>query len=173
MNSLADYQRSMRDLIKGRPGPNLQDPHLAQVAESPGLALLKDIAVWWRAFAVEGHCVLTTRLLKKLGIFDACVDSFYRTQNVSPYTELAGEQFLLMMKNHSEPLVAAVASFELALLKVKMGDVHEYCIVWDRDPSDVFAGLTSGSDLPAPEPHRRYETYISRDIPGLVRVDYG
>jgi hypothetical protein len=171
MNSLADYQRDMLDLIKGRPGPDLQDPHLALVADSRGLVVLKEIAVWWRAFAVDNHCVLTSRLLKKLQVFDQCVEWFYRSQNVSPYNELAGEQFLLEMSRHTEPLVRAVAQFELALHRVKQGDASEYCIIWDRDPAEVFDSLTSVDEIPLPGPKDLYHTYISRNIPGLVRCE--
>lgn len=171
MTSLADYQRSMLHLLKDRPGPDLQDPHLAVVASSPGLALLKDIAVWWRAFAVDSYCVLTSRLLKKLQIFDQCVEWFYRSQNVSPYNELAGEQFLREMGRRPESLVRAVAQFELALHLVKQGDANEHLIRWDCNPGAVFDRLTSADDLPLPDPDGEYHTYISRDIPGLVRCE--
>jgi hypothetical protein len=170
MSTLADYQRNLRDLIKGRSGPPPGDRHLAEVAGSPGLTLIREIAVWWRTLAVEGSCPWTTRLLKRLGIFQERVNDFYREQNVSPYVEKAGEQFLLELSAHSHPVVSALARFELALLKVRQGDTREYVVDWDRNPDAVFASFTTGHDLPATEAGR-YRTYISRDIPGLVRCD--
>lgn len=170
MNSLAEYQKNLRDLIKGRAGPPAGDQHLAEVAQSPGLAAIREIAVWWRTLAVEEYCPWSTRLLRRLGIFPETVKAFYRGQNVSPYVEKAGEQFLLELGSHAHPVVAALAQFELAMLKVKQGDTREYTVDWDRNPDGVFACVTTGSELPPAEADQ-YKTYISRAIPGLVRCD--
>jgi hypothetical protein len=67
-------------------------------------------------------------------------------------------------------VVAALAQFELAMLKVKQGDTLEYTVDWDRNPDGVFACVTTGSELPAAEADQ-YKTYISHAIPGLVRCD--
>jgi hypothetical protein len=170
MNSLADYQKNLRDLIKGRAGPPAGDEHLAEVAQSPGLTLIREIAVWWRTLAVEEYCPWSTRLLRRLGIFKKTVESFYSSQNVSPYVEKAGEQFLLELSGHPHPVVAALAQFELAMLKVKQGDTQEYTVEWDRNPDGVFACVTKEGDLP-PADEDMYRTYISSEIPGLVRCD--
>jgi len=170
MSTLAEYQRHLRDLIKGRSGPPPGDRHLAEVAQSPGLTLIREIAVWWRTLAVEGYCPWSTRLLKRLGIFQQSVKQFYSEQNVSPYVEKAGEQFLVELSGHAHPLVTALARFELAILKVKQGDTTEYTVDWDRNPDAVFVSFTTGHDLPASEAYI-YRTYISRDIPGLVRCE--
>jgi hypothetical protein len=170
MDTLADYQRSLRDLIKGRSGPPPGESHLAEVAQSPGLSLIREIAVWWRTLAVDSYCPWSTRLLRHLGIFKECVEKFYCGQNVSPYVEKAGEQFLLELSGHPHFVVSALARFELALLKVRKGDTEEYTVEWDRNPDAVFAWLSSGDDLPEPEADR-YRTYICHNIPGLVRCD--
>jgi hypothetical protein len=119
-------------------------------------------------FAVESTCHWTARLLKKLGSFERAVGDFYRGQNVSPYAEKAGEQFLYQMSASQEPLVFAMARLELALMRVKQGSADEYLVEWDRNPELVFAALQSGGSLPPAEPGVRYRTYISRDIPELV-----
>lgn len=170
MDTLADYQRNLRDLIKGRSGPPSGDRHLLDVAQSPGLTAIREIAVWWRTLAVESYCPWSTRLLRHLGLFQGCVEKFYCGQNVSPYVEQAGEQFLLELSGHANPIVSALARFELALLKVRKGDAQEYTVDWDRNPDAVFGSLAAGGDLPAPE-EDRYRTYISHSIPGLVRCD--
>jgi hypothetical protein len=173
MNTLAEYQKSMLALIKGRPMPPLpqRDRHMAELEQSRGLELLREIAVWWRGFAVESTCPWTARLLKRLGSFEAAITEFYREQNVSPYVARAGEQFLFQMSAHPEPLVHAMARLELALMRVKQGSADEYLVQWDRNPELIFQALRSGSDMPSIETGVCYETYISRDIPGLVRCD--
>jgi hypothetical protein len=176
MSTLAEYQRTMLALIKGRAVP-LQtmpmrtDQHLLELAHSRGLGLLREVAVWWRGFAVESACPWTARLLKKLGSFQSCVEAFYRGENVSPYVEKAGEQFLFKMSASREPLAHAMARLELALMRVRQGSGDEYLVEWDRNPELVFQALRSGSELPAAEPGTRYCTYISHDIPELVRCE--
>jgi len=171
MTTLAEYQKTLLDLMKGRAAAGFTDPHLAELAQSPGLGLLREIAVWWRGFAVETNCPWTAQLLKKLGDFDPKVERFYRGQNVSPYVEKAGEQFLQQMSSSPQPLVAAMARFELALMKVKQGSADKHCVEWDRDPEQVFQFLKSARDLPPTEPGLIYRTYIARDIPELVRCE--
>lgn len=171
MQTLAEYQKSMLALLKGRPMPVIPDQHLAELAQSRGLGLLREIAVWWRSLAVESACPWTARLLKKLGCFEASVETFYRGQNVSPYVEKAAEQFLFVMSASPEPLVFAMARLELALMRVRQDSADQYLVEWDRSPELVFQCLRLGGELPPPEPDASYRMYISRDIPQLVRCE--
>ena len=171
MSTLADYQRGVRDLIKGRNARTPEDPHLAAVAGSPGLAAIRKIAVWWRSFGVENYCVFTAQVLKKAGIFDSSVEEFYCTQNVSPYVEKAGEHFLALMSTHPDPLVAEMGQLERALLKVRRGDPGEFQLEWDRNPDAVFHALATKSDLPPAETGCAYKLTVSGAIPGLVRCE--
>ena len=168
---LAEYQKAMLDLLKNRASASFSDPHLAEVVHSPGLGLLREVAVWWRGFAVDSACPWTAGLLKKLGRFESSVEEFYRGQNVSPYVEKAGEEFLFRMSANLEPLVAAMARLELALMRMRQGSSDEYLIEWDRNPDEVFKSLKSAQDLPPTEPDALYRTYVSRDISGLVRCE--
>jgi hypothetical protein len=166
--TLGEYQRAMLDLLKERACAPFSDPHLAEVVHSPGLGLLREVAVWWRGFAVESACPWTAGLLKKLGSFEPSVETFYRSQNVSPYVEKAGEEFLFRMSASTEPLVAAMARLELALMRMRQGSSDESLIEWDRNPDEVFKTLKSAQDLPPAEPDALYRIHVSRDIPGLV-----
>src|ERR1051326_7644456 len=129
------------------------------------------MTAWCRGFAVESACPWTARLLKRLGRFQSSVEAFYRGQRVSAYIERAGEQFLFKMSASPEPLVAAMARLELALLRMTQGSADEYLVEWDRNPELVFQALRSGSELPAGESGVRYRTYISRHLPELVRCE--
>jgi hypothetical protein len=171
MATLAEYQKTMLDLLKSRASAEFADQHISDVAQSAGLGLLREVAVWWRGFAVESNCPWTAQLLKKLGAFEASVESLYRNQNVSPYVEKAAEQFLLQMSSGADPLIAAMARFELALTQVRQGSRQEYCIEWDRNPELLFQSLKSIGDLPVAEASLSYRTYISREIPELVRCE--
>jgi hypothetical protein len=171
MSTLAEYQKNMLALIKGRTIPYKADQHMIELTRSRGLGLLREVAVWWRGFAVESASPWTARLLKKLGRFQSTVEKFYREQDVSPYVQKAGEQFLFKMSATPEPLVAAMARLELALMRVRQGSADEYLVEWDRNPELVFQALRSGGELPPEEPGMRYRAYVSRDIPELVRCE--
>ena len=169
--TLAEYQKTMLDLLKGRAAAHFSNPHLSEVAQSPGLGLLREVAVWWRGFAVESACPWTAGLLKKLGSFESSVEAFYRGQNVSPYVEKAAEEFLFRMSASPQPLVFAMARLELALMRMRQGSSDDYLIEWDRNPDEVFTALKSAQDLPPVEPDVFYRIYVSRNIPGLIRCD--
>src|SRR5437773_10124074 len=66
MSSLERRQRGLLDLVKNR-GSARGDPYLQRVANSRQLAMVRKIALWWRAVSLEAQCRLTAGLLKKLG----------------------------------------------------------------------------------------------------------
>src|SRR5258708_29766076 len=90
MTALAEYQRHIRDLLKNRTVGEPDDPHLKEVARSPELLLLRDIAVWWRELAVNGQFTGPTRLLRQYGTFHSVVASFFFEVKVSYYIEPRG-----------------------------------------------------------------------------------
>jgi hypothetical protein len=170
MLSLAEHQRAMLDLIKGRGAPPA-DPYLAQIAGSPELGMLREVAVFWRMLGIESACALLARLLKRRGTFEASVEQFYREEDVSPYAERAGEQFCLWMGSDGDPLLAAVVEFELALKRIRAGDTREFIVDWDRSPETVFVALAGGGELPPAEVCAVYRLHLSHALPGLARCE--
>jgi hypothetical protein len=124
-------------------------------------------------FAAEraSRCPWTVRLLKRLGKFQSAVEGWRQGQSVSPFAENAGEQFLFKMSASHDPLVAAMARLELALMRMIEGSTDEYLVEWDRNPEALFQALRSGAELPPPEPGVRYRTYVSRAVPELVSCE--
>jgi len=55
------------------------------------------------------------------GMFEDTVTSFAAQANLSPFGEQLADEFLQQMSGHHDPLVAAVAQFELYLTKVQLG----------------------------------------------------
>jgi hypothetical protein len=171
MGNLAEQQRTILHLLKGRAHQPIEDPYLAEVARSPGFAFMREIALFWRTEAVEATCRWTSRLLKRLGTFDQSIASFYSDENVSPYKGKAGEQFLVRMSRHGEPLIAAMAKFELAFTRIRQGAKNKFRIEWDRDPDGVFRSLITGKKLPPAACDYFYRMYISRSLRGLVKCN--
>ncbi len=83
MTQLEAHQRGLLDLIKSRGDPS-DDPYLRRVAGSRELAMIREIAVWWRALQLETQCYFTSRLLKRLGCFDELIVTYFKRNATSP-----------------------------------------------------------------------------------------
>jgi hypothetical protein len=160
-------QRGLADLIKGRDGVP-DDPYLGRVAASTELGLVREIAIWWRAFQIETNCRLTSRVLKRLGLFDPVVSDYFKTSAISAFAEELSAGFLSFLSMHPDCLVRAVSQFELALSKVHAGSAEDFEVLWDRNPDLVFAALTNGGELPIPETGCLYRMQIAGRLPNRV-----
>lgn len=136
MTSLAEQQLTIRELIKGRFADTPDDPYLTRVAGSAGLAMIREIAIWWRAQNIEAGCIWTSLLLKRRGIFEQRVEVFFHRSLGSAFIEDTVEDFLSDFTHDADSLTAAVAAFELAVLKAKGGDDREFRITWDRPQNE-------------------------------------
>jgi hypothetical protein len=163
--SLADLQRALARLVRGEP-PLSADPYVAAVAASPQLAVTREVVLWWRAFGVGRTCPLTATLLKRSGAFDAFVGAFVQSVPITPYVEVLGERFLRFVSECSEPLVAAVARFEAAIVALKRSETVEVRVEWPCDPNAVLLWLAAppgGQPLAAAA--GAYVTVIGRNQP--------
>jgi hypothetical protein len=167
MMSLELQQRGLLDLVKGR-GALPADPYLRRVAGSRGLAMVREIAVWWRTFQLEAQCRFTSRLLKRLKCFGPLVTSYFNNNTTSPFIEELSRDFLSSLRLHEDRLVHAVSQFEYALLQARSGSAETFEILWDRHPDLVFLALENGSELPPPEPGYIYHMRVARNLPRLV-----
>ena len=148
---LEEQQRALLGLIKKRAVTLGQDEYLRRIAQSDELLLAREIAVWWRALGIERNCPQTSLLLKKLGRFEPVVEAFYCRCSTSPYMEEMGRQFLTELSGDADPLLAAMARFELAIQRFAAGEDGEFVIEWDRDPNQVLAALRDNGPLPLPD----------------------
>jgi hypothetical protein len=168
---LATMQRQLRDLIKHAHHPAADEhPYIRRVAGSPGLAMVQDIILWWRAFLLEQYCRLTARVLKERQCFEETVDAFTRARQLPPFVEDLGEAFLQEMRQHPDSLLASVAQFEYALLCVKRGSAMRYVVHWEYEPYGILHCLMQGVPLAAAQIPGRYQTVVSGDIAGHFQV---
>jgi hypothetical protein len=165
MLNLEQQQRALRGLLRGAPVHVSSDPWLSQVAESPGLALLKEIGAWWRRFHIEAHCRYTTLLMKRLGCFECWMDVLFEPSSAPTAIEELTTQFLVSLRIHESPLLRSVAAFESACIAAAGGDRSTAVVSWDRNPDAVMQALDSGHALPATEPG---VLYVLRISPGGV-----
>jgi hypothetical protein len=171
MSDLAQLQNNTLRLIKARP-IDPKDWYMDPVEASRELAAIREIAIWWRTYHLERTCVHTARLMRRLGLFGQAVAEFYSNTAASAFAEEAGRQFVASMSGHADPLVASMAQFEAALLKVRAGSADRYGIEWDRNPNDVFRALEQGGELPASEGMPCYFVEVAANIPDMVCCTY-
>jgi hypothetical protein len=152
---LSALQDGLADLIKDRP-ITVEDPYLATVADSDGLALVHEIAEWWRSLSLEQNAPLTTALLDRRGRRAEFVAVLTRNPDLSPFhAELAG-RLLTLAAHDADALLSALARFERALLLAADGSLDgEVRVPWPVDPYPVLHALLFNSELPdsPPDPH--------------------
>ena len=69
-----------------------------------------------------------------------------------------------------DELDRAVASFELALYRVHLGDPNEHTIEWSHDPAEVLTAVVTGQPLEFGPPGR-WRTVVAASIPDRFRIE--
>ncbi|WP_158708339.1 hypothetical protein [Streptomyces sp. NRRL S-455] len=170
--NLEKLQVGLLALLKSREQePQNDHPYFHQVNSSGRLSALQEISGWWRIFAIEKTCILTSTLLKRRGTFDEVAGRFASRPDVTPYYQQQAAVFLADMGCHSDPLIAAVASFEAALLAIKAGDMTgPVTIEWQHAPYAVLKSLLLGAPLDEAKIRGAYRMVVSRETPELFYV---
>ncbi len=168
---LATHQRKLLDLMRStdQVGPD-DDVHIRSVAQSRSLDEAREGFFRWRVYALERTCVLSFALLKQRNLVTDVVNAFIARHNVSPLRETQGPAFLHMLCSHHDTLVASVAQFELALMKVRQGDSASYKISWNVEPHGVLLCLARNIPIDDRVPNGAYQILVSRDLPSEFRI---
>jgi hypothetical protein len=166
MTQLELQQRGLLDLIKGRGTPPTE-PYLVSVAGSKGLGMIREIAVWWRAFQIEAQCYFTSRLLKSYRRFDSLITAYFKGNATSPFVEELSRSFLLWLQAEEDSLIHSVTQFEYAFLEVRSNSDVVFEVLWDRNPDEVFQALEGRRELPAQDDKYAYRMRIGRNLPGM------
>jgi hypothetical protein len=171
---LAVHQRKLLGLFKStyRVGAH-DDAYIQQVAESKDLEEARGNILLWRVWVLERTAALTFSLLKQRNILQETMNAFIREHNISPFRETQAPAFLEALSDHHDSLIASVARFELAFLKVRQGDPDLYVVPWNVNPYTILNSLAKGLPLEDSVPEGAYEIRISRGFPShfqIVRV---
>lgn len=163
---LQSYQRSLRRLVIGGAATPDDTPYAQGLAGSTGLAVVREVIGFWRAHALERYCVLSAGWLKRQGRFEAEISRFIASGEFSPDVAEAGQQFMRQLSRDSDPLLQALARFEIALHETRTDPGQYRSVDWPCDPGPILAAILDGH---APEiagqpgPHR---VTVSRALPG-------
>lgn len=168
---LAEHQRKLLGLIKTTYQATSNDePYIQTVAQSKHLEVMHEIVVFWRSLGVERYCVLTASLLKQRGVFDESIENLIKTQALSPFIEKLGRTFVDMMSHSEDDLIASVAQFESAFIKVKHGDPNQYTVDWHYEPYAILTSLIRDLPLEQYLTKGSYQTIVSAQLPNGFEV---
>lgn len=168
---LATCQRKLLGLFRNTyPVQADEDAYIREVAQSKELEEGRRNIHLWRVYVLERTCALTVNLLRRRKVLEETLDAFIMQQNISPFRETQGPAFLERVSRHHDPLIASVAQFELALMKVRQGDSGPYIIPWNVEPHAVLHSLARDFPFPDDIPAGDYEIVVSGDLPGQFRI---
>ncbi len=168
---LADHQRKLLGLFRSSYQVCAEDdPYIHKVSASKDLQEGKKNIFLWRIFVLERTCPLTFRLLRRRNLLGETLGAFIRQHNISPFRETQAPDFLEAMSEHTDSLIASVAQFELALLKVRAGDPGSYSVHWSVDPYGVLDSLAKDIPLDERLDPNDYQIIISGAIPDYFRI---
>ena len=166
---LAAHQRALLELIENgtsRPDGD-RDTYIDGVAASKGLRVLREIVVSWEAYDVRRSCPLTAIALSRSGRFEEAVRKVSFGES-STFLESRALLFLDEIAEDDDTLLAALARFERALMRVRSGDTRRHVIEWDRDPTVIINGLLEYRWLADSAPRGSYRTVVAGDQPEPV-----
>lgn len=168
---LAAHQRKLLGLFRStyQACPD-DDAYIQKVAQSKDLEEGRRNIFLWRIWVLERTAVLTFTLLKRLNLLEEAVSSFITEHNISPFRETQAPAFLEAMSGHHDSLIASVARFELALLKVRQGDSNSYVVPWNVEPHSILNSLARDIPLEEKIPKGAYEIIISRNLTSHFQV---
>jgi len=163
---IAALQRELLRLFKASDGLDADnDAYIGIVARSRDLQEARNNILMWRVWVLERACPLTVALLRQRNVLEENVRLFIAHHNISPFRETQGPVFLAYVSAHEDSLIASVAQFELALIKVKSGVPADHVVVWNVEPSGILNSLATGAPFDENAPRGRYETRLSRSLP--------
>jgi hypothetical protein len=168
---LATQQRKLLGLFRSTyEVTSDDDAYIREVARSRDLAEGKKNIALWRVWVFERTCALTVNLLRRQNILNKLVEDFIASENISPYRETQAPAFLEWLAKSEDDLVASVAAFELALIRVREGDQHTYKISWKVEPSYVLHCLAKDGPFETEMIAGQYESIVASSIPGHFSI---
>ncbi|MFL6658681.1 MAG: hypothetical protein ACJ8GW_11450 [Massilia sp.] len=169
---LAAHQRILLGLLRANYQVRSEDDdYFRQVAQSPDLAEARGNIYLWRVYVLERTCVLTVALLRQQGRFEAALQDFIGSHNVSPFREYQPLAFLDSLADDADDLLVSVSRFELALMQVREGNQDTHVVYWQHDPRTVLHSLAQDQPCMLDDSEGRYITRISHTLPHLFTVE--
>jgi hypothetical protein len=163
---IATHQRKLLGLFRCSYQTGVDDdPYIRKVALSKDLDEARRNIFLWRIYVLERTCFLTFTLLKQRKLLQETLSAFIKSHNISPFRETQAPAFLEALSDHPDDLVASVAQFELALMRVRQGDPSSYTILWNIEPGVVLNGFAKDLPVESLGPEEPYQVLVSASLP--------
>jgi len=170
---LAEHQRKLLGLIRSTYQVRADDdPYFRNVAQSKDLEEARRNIFLWRIYVLERTAALTFALLKQRNLLGEVVGTFIARHNISPFRETQAPAFLEALSSHDDSLIASVAQFELALMKVREGDPGTYTVEWNVEPHTILHNLARDMPLEDDVPQGVYRVRVSRELPFHIQIQH-
>ncbi len=170
--TLAAQQRKLLGLLRSTyDGGADADSYIRTVSASADLLEARRNILLWRIYVLERMCPLTFALLRFRGQLGDLVDAFIRQRNISPFRETQAPEFLDMLSTHPDHLVASLAQFEGAVMRVRAGASGPYAIAWKLDPHSVLLSLANKLPIDEHVAEGEWLIVVSRQESGLFRIE--
>jgi hypothetical protein len=72
--------------------------------------------------------------------------------NISPFQETQTPAFLEFMSCHEDTLIASVAQFEMAMIRVRQGDETPYVVQWSAEPLQLLNSVATDTPMECEPP---------------------
>jgi hypothetical protein len=168
---LASHQRKLLGLFRSTYQVSADDDgYIVRVAQSKDLEEARQNIFLWRIYVLERTAALTFALLKRRNLLAEAVSAFITRHNISPFRETQAPAFLEGLSTHRDSLIASVAQFELALLRVRQGDPNSYAVLWSVEPFTVLNSLARDIPLDDNIAEGLYQIIVARDLPSNFQI---
>lgn len=161
---LAALQRGLADVLRGG-DPPADDAYVHEVAQSQGVVVVREILRSWRELMIRRACPMTVVLLQQRDLFQDALSVFLRHGSPPSIDEIA-LVFLDLAADSADPLLAAVAQFERAMIRTCHGDPTDHIVAWPCDPNTAIGRLLA-NDIADDLPRERFVTVVAK---GTFRV---
>jgi hypothetical protein len=138
---LATLQIQLASLVRGQ-RPDGAGDYVQTVGASVGMEVMREIIASWRDLLLRRSCPLTAALLDHHGRLKGAIASLNR-RSVPAFIDSMAAEFVSGFMADDDPLVAAAAQFEHAVLLARQGVPGRVTIAWPHDPEEVVHRLTS------------------------------
>ena len=164
--TLAQRQRTLLQLVKGRAGEGADAALAGSLRGSPYIELLREVMLRWRRLELERYCRFTVALLQRRGDFGPVLEGFVRSGAGSQFIEEQAELFLNHVAADPDALIAAMAVTENALFRSRREPAFAAVIPWSHDPAAVFAFVLHGLAFDEAAIRGAFEVRIGFQVPG-------
>lgn len=168
---LSQLQNKLADQLRHPVYGHYEQDYFYDIEEQGYLERIRRINFWWRKFQLSQYSFLVVPLLRLFGILDERLAYYIESNELSPFIEEQAANFRNFLLSDPDPVIAAVAALEDALIKVRRGDKEAYNIPFDYEPLTIIQQLLAGRINQASWQPGTFICKVSVRYEGFIKVE--